>query len=80
MVVVVVVVAGSLTSVVQELRNAAKAGIIQTRVNFFISKVVTLRSDSLQVPVSDVLKPNSIGSWKSAVGLLPAGRLKATLR
>ena len=56
----VVVVVGSLTSVVQEPRNAAKADTIQTRVNFFISKVVTLRVDSLQVPVSDVLERNSV--------------------
>ena len=36
--VVVVVVAGSLTSVVQEFRNAAKAGTMQMSVSFFIDQ------------------------------------------
>ena len=40
-VVVVEVVAGSFTTVVQELRTAAKAGTIQMSVIFFIILVVT---------------------------------------
>ena len=53
---VVVVVVGSSTVVVQELRNAARAGRIQMSVNFFIIRVVTPIFDSLQVPMSDVLE------------------------
>jgi hypothetical protein len=56
-VVVVVVVDGSCTSVVQELRNAANAGTMQMINVLFISWVyVALVVESLQVPISDVLR------------------------
>jgi hypothetical protein len=55
-VVVVVVVAGSWTSVVQELINKAKAGRIEMRLSVFITWIGNFIMDSPQVPWLDVLK------------------------
>lgn len=55
-VVVVVVEVGSCTSVVQELRNKAKAGRMEMRLSFFITGIGIFIMDSSQVPWLDVLK------------------------
>lgn len=66
-VVVVDVVAGSLTTVVHELRTAAKAGTIQISVNvvFIIQVVTSFMVDSLQVPISDVLNQLLFGPYRA---------------
>ena len=76
-VVVVDVVAGSsLTTVVHDVRNTmVNTGRIEIRISFFISGMLTPKSNSSQVPFADVLEAKIF--YRETIGTSRPARLEA---